>query len=213
MDKVELLRAFRSYLSENNYGPGDKLPGEIDLAAFFDVSRGDIREVLMHFSHLGVLTRIKKRGTFIREIPYEDLHDDISLCFKLADMKYDDLKEARIALELAIVPLVIKRISRETASRLEELIDAMEKSLSTPDKADAYDRDFHLLFFEIASNNALILFSSVLCTLFRAEYRKRFHTPEWIRISADSHRRILQAALSGDEELLKQEITAHLSPM
>ena len=209
MDKSELLHHFRDYLGGGNFGPGDKLPGEIELAASFGVSRGDIREMLMHFAHLGVLHRVKKRGTFIREIPYEDLHDDISLCFKLAKMKYEDLSEARLALELAVVPLIVKRISRESAERMEEKIDAMENA-ATPEEADACDRDFHLIFFEIAGNSALRLFSNVLYTLFRSEYRKKVHTPEWIARSVATHREILAAAKMGDASGLTRLITEHL---
>ena len=80
MNKTEILQKFREYLTGNGFGPGDKLPGEMELAEQFGISRGDIREVLMHFSHLGLLSRVKKRGTFICEVPYANLQNDMTLC-------------------------------------------------------------------------------------------------------------------------------------
>ena len=47
MNKTEILQKFREYLTGNGFGPGDKLPGEMELAEQFGISRGDIREVIM----------------------------------------------------------------------------------------------------------------------------------------------------------------------
>ena len=46
MDKIVCIK-FRN-IFRSDYGPGDKLPGEKSLRQV-GVSRGDIREVLMHF--------------------------------------------------------------------------------------------------------------------------------------------------------------------
>lgn len=211
MKKNELLHRFRSYLTENGFGPGDKLPGELELAESFGTSRGDIREVLMHFSHLGVLVRVKKRGTFIREVPYEHLQDDIALCFQLAKLSYSDLLEARIALEQAVVPLFIRRINRETVAELRKNIAAMEAAEDNPEQADSLDRDFHLKLFEVPGNSALKIFSNVLYTLFRKEFRKPFQTVQWVRRSAENHRKILDAMEAGDEKLALTRIMEHLS--
>ena len=59
MKKSEVLYRFREYLTERGFGPGDKLPGELELAEAFGISRGDIREVLMHFSHLMITSSVQ----------------------------------------------------------------------------------------------------------------------------------------------------------
>ncbi|MBO5959222.1 MAG: FadR family transcriptional regulator [Lentisphaeria bacterium] len=212
MNKTEILHRFREYLTKNGFGPGDKLPGEMELAERFGISRGDIREVLMHFSHLGLLSRIKKRGTFICEVPYANLQNDMILCFQLAQIPYNDLLEARIALELSVAPLLIKRINREHTEILQGLIDEMKQSIDDPVRADALDREFHLQLLAVSGNSVLKLYSNVLYTIFRQEFRKDYQTARWIKRSLDDHQQILNAITSGDEEKVRQLISSHLKP-
>lgn len=212
MKKSEVLYRFREYLTERGFGPGDKLPGELELAEAFGISRGDIREVLMHFSHLGLLKRIKKRGTFIQEVPYGHIQDDLAFCFQLADLPADDLLEARIAMELAIAPLLIKRINRETLERLRKNVTDMENAAEKPETADLLDRDFHLELFTLSGNSVLKILSGMLYTIFRKDYRTRFQTPRWVLRSASNHRQLLDAIEAGDEEKLRELIRIHLMP-
>lgn len=212
MNKTEILQKFREYLTGNGFGPGDKLPGEMELAEQFGISRGDIREVLMHFSHLGLLTRIKKRGTFICEVPYANLQNDITLCFQLAQLPYSDLLEARIVLEVSVAPLLIKRINREMIEKLQSIIDEMKNAADDPVWADALDREFHLQLLAVSGNNVLKLYSNVLYTIFRQEFRKRYQTPEWIKRSAEGHQQILNAITAGDADRVRVLINSHLNP-
>lgn len=213
MNKTEILYRFRNYLTENGFGPGDKLPGEMELAGHFGISRGDIREVLMHFSHLGLLSRVKKRGTFICEVPYANLQNDMTLCFQLAQIPYDDLLEARIALELSVAPLLIKRINREQTGKLQSLIEDMKQTISDPHRADALDREFHLQLLAVSGNSVLKLYSNVLYTIFRQEFRKNYQTTKWIKRSLEDHQQILNAVTAGDEERVRQLIRSHLQPV
>ena len=212
MNKTEILQKFREYLTGNGFGPGDKLPGEMELAEQFGISRGDIREVLMHFSHLGLLSRVKKRGTFICEVPYANLQNDMTLCFQLAQLPYSDLLEARIALELSVAPLLIKRINRESTEKLQTIINEMKQSTEDPVRADALDREFHLQLLAVSGNSVLKLYSNVLYTIFRQEFRKNYQTPQWVRRSTEDHQQILNAISSGDEDKVRALIRSHLQP-
>ena len=44
MAGIELLRRFENYLIRGKYRPGDRIPGEQELATHFGVSRGTMRE-------------------------------------------------------------------------------------------------------------------------------------------------------------------------
>ena len=50
-----------------------------------------MREVIMYFCHMGILERVKNKGTFIREISTEKLEKDIAFCFQLAGYGFEDL--------------------------------------------------------------------------------------------------------------------------
>ena len=44
---MTLLEQFEAYLVEAGFRPGDRLPGELELAQRFGVSRGTIREIIV----------------------------------------------------------------------------------------------------------------------------------------------------------------------
>ncbi|MFC5823636.1 GntR family transcriptional regulator [Nonomuraea insulae] len=47
--------------------PGDRLPGDHDLCATYEVSRTVVRQTLAELEYEGVIDRVKGRGTFIAE--------------------------------------------------------------------------------------------------------------------------------------------------
>ncbi|OGV56536.1 MAG: hypothetical protein A2X49_06570 [Lentisphaerae bacterium GWF2_52_8] len=212
MSKEQLLSNFRNYLLERGLGPRDKLDGEIELARLFEVSRGDIREVIMHLCHLGVLERVKNRGTFIKDVPHAKLEEEIAFCFQLSGFSFDDLKEARICLETALVPMLIKRITPELIQSLHGNISAMKELAGESELADALDRDFHLLLFSCCGNRALKMFSNVIYLLFQKRYRKRFMTLEWVMRAAKGHAAILDAIAAKDTTLATRLIQEHIMP-
>lgn len=189
---------FKAYLLENDFKPGSRLENELDLAERFRVSRGTIREVLMHLQSLGVIERIKNKGTFIREFSYGKLEESISFCFQFSGFGFEELKEARLYLELSIMPLVVKRITPEQAGQLKENIGQMEKCISSPEKADLLDREFHVKLFEIAGNRILKIFSNVLNLLFRRQYRGKFLNPKAKQDSIMEHMALIDAIMAED---------------
>jgi GntR family transcriptional regulator len=52
-----------------SYGGG--LPGELELAAEFDVSRGTVRQALERLTRRGLITRQRGRGSFVSPLPLE----------------------------------------------------------------------------------------------------------------------------------------------
>ena len=78
MPDEDLASRFRTWLRDADLKPGDRIPGEIELAGRFRVSRAAVREVIMHYCHLGVLERVRNRGTSVRVVSPERLGDDLA---------------------------------------------------------------------------------------------------------------------------------------
>ena len=207
-----LAARFRSYLLDSNLGPGDKLETELELAARFEVPRGAMREVIMSLCHMGLLERIKNKGTFVKGITPEKLESDIAFCFQLSGFCFEDLKEARLYVETALAPLIARRLSPAALERLRANATAMERLVDQPEEADKADRDFHLALLSTCDNPVLKMFSNVLHLLFRKQFRGRFLNPAAIRKSARDHRAILDALVSGDAERARKIIAEHIAP-
>jgi DNA-binding FadR family transcriptional regulator len=207
----DLPTRFRAYLRDAALSPGDQLEGEVALAARFGVSRAAVREVIMHFCHLGVLERVRNRGTTVRAFDPAQLGGDIALCFQLAGFAPGDLKETRVLVEAAVALLVARRLTPAAAGRLHALITAMERETDAR-RADQLDRDFHLALVESCGNPCLALFSGVIQALFRPAQRERWLGREAAAKSLADHRAILAALEAGDGARARDLLIAHIAP-
>jgi GntR family galactonate operon transcriptional repressor len=211
-----LLEAFQAYLLELQAGATPespvKLPGELELAKRFKVSRSAVREVLMHFQYLGILERTKNKGTFIHRLSTEKLEGVVSFCFQVSGLGFEELKEARLHLESAILPMLVKRLTPEGVQRLERNIEDMKASAGKVDRAEDLDRDFHLTLFELSGNRALRVFAHIMHRLFLPEHRDRYRNSAAALRSAESHGALLQAIRAGDVAKAQEIIHQHISP-
>jgi len=206
-----LLKTVKQYITTLNVG--DRLPNELELAAKFKVSRGTIREIINHLTLLGVLKRSTKRGTFVKAPSAGDIGETLSLQLQIAGVGFEELKETRLFLELAQVPLLIKLATPVMIDRLNSLIDLMELSLDNPDKADTMDLEFHLTLMEITGNRVLRVFSQVITMMFDRKYRSKFLNAAAIKKSVDDHRAMMKYLKNGDCENLKILIINHIQPL
>ena len=88
----------------------------------------------------------------------------------------------------------------------------MKDAAEDPVRADALDREFHLQLLAVSGNSVLKLYSNVLYTIFRQEFRKNYQTPRWVKRSTEDHQQILNAISAGDEEKVRSLISSHLQP-
>lgn len=201
----------KEHLIGQGLAPGDKIEPELLLAERFGVSRYHIRQVLTTMVQGGILDRVPKRGTVIRDFDPSSLSAHIRFQFEVANFDVAEFKEARILVERASLPLVVRRITPSQLAAVERTIEHMLENQEQPEVADGYDRDFHVLLFEASGNQLLKAFSGVLVTLFKsADYRRKYWTRERILRIAAEHRRILEAVRQGDAAAAVAALDAHL---
>jgi len=61
----QLKQILLADITRRGLKPGDRLPGDHDLCATYNVSRTVVRQALAELESEGVITRIKGRGTFV----------------------------------------------------------------------------------------------------------------------------------------------------
>jgi GntR family transcriptional repressor for pyruvate dehydrogenase complex len=208
---TDLHARFRTYLLDGEFTPGDGIDGEIALADRFGVSRGAIREVIMHYCHLGLLERVRNRGTTVRAVPTDGLGADLALCFGLAGFTFEEMKEARRLIEDAVVALVARRLTPADRERLHALIAAMEAEHDF-DRANQLDRDFHLALVTACGNPCLGMFAGVIQSLFRRRHRQRYRSRAAVAASVAGHRAILAALEQGDADTARRLLDDHIAP-
>ena len=213
MMQKELLQKFEQWIIAEGFQAGDKLPGELELAERFHVSRSTIREIILHLSFLGVLERTTKRGTFIRKPDCLDIGETLAFQLHIAGYGFEELKQTRLFLETSQVSLLLKRITPGMVDRLNEIIVEMESCAANPEKADQLDMQFHLTLMEVTGNRILKIFGQLLILMFDKKYRKKFLNREAVEKSARDHRSMLKALSTGNESTLTEIIQRHIQPL
>ena len=164
----------------------------------------------MHFQFLGVIERTKNKGSFVKQLAYGKLEDVVSFCFQLTGFSFEELKEARLHLEMAMIPLIIRRATPASLARLKDNIDLMRKNKDHVERADQLDKEFHLLLFEISGNRALKIFANILTPLFRKRHRERFLNPAAALKSVTDHTQLVEAIEKENLDRANEIIKLHI---
>jgi len=213
-EQMSLMTDFKDYLIAEHFKVGDRLPGEIELAARFGVGRGQIRAVLGHLAELGMLTRVRNRGTIITAPQVEKLREALAFYFKIVGHDYDDIREARLRLELAMIPLIVRRITPDVCEKIRRNLEMQEKALKTQvprDVFDSYDLEFHILLLDATRNRSLRIFSHILLLAFERRFRQT--VPEYADYARTlkEHRELWRIISSGDVDAAKEAMASHLA--
>lgn len=207
-----LIERFQNYLLDSGLSTGDPIPKEIELAEMFEVSRSDIREVIQHFAQLGLLKRVKKRGTVIQELNEDALNRSFSFCLQMGGFYFEEMKEVRIIMETAIAPLIVSRITPENLEKLDRNLQEQFAALDDSVRFEELDSQFHTLLFSCCQNRLLSLFTNLLPILFQKKYRERLLSRSWREIGYHSHSKLVEVLRNHDLALFKELILQHIMP-
>ncbi|OQA82599.1 MAG: HTH-type transcriptional regulator LutR [Lentisphaerae bacterium ADurb.Bin242] len=212
MVQHRLLKEFEHYLLKN-FVSGDRLPGEVELAQHFQVSRATIREIMIHLSFLGVLERTAKRGTFVKIPEAQEIGETLGFQLQASGYGFEEMKQTRLFLEISQAEMLIHKMTPVDFDKLEALTAMMEKSVSQPGKADRLDLEFHLALMKVTGNRILTIFSQVMLLMFEKKYRQKFLNAPAAMKSVRDHRNMLNAIRSGELQKLKVLIKKHIQPL
>lgn len=201
--------ALRDQILNGTTAPGERLPGNRELALSFRVSMGSVREAISMLSAEGLIETRAGRGTYVArgaDSPAARSVPDVVLARK----SVEDLIEAREILELQLVALAAQRASAAQVDTLAHLVDEMDAAVHNPARYSTVDVAFHLALAEAAGNQVLSdAMANIRASLKRemelsAEVGARRHGD--LQFSADSHRRVLAAIVAGDPDAARQEM-------
>ena len=200
-------------------GPGDRLPGERDLAQRLGVSRATVREALGALQIAGLVETRHGAGSFVAAAPPAEPLLDIP-----ADASPSALLEARLIFEPAIAARAAEgfQVTRSPGNpEIGRLLEVMAASADPGDPeqrqrwSDA-DRAFHLGFAHATGNAVLIAIAEYIADL--------MDQPLWRRLRDDSiaepgrttlqlaeHRLIAASVADGDAEAAAFHATQHIN--
>src|SRR5689334_15089404 len=157
LQAVESRRLYRQIadqiaglIERGEYGPGERLPPERDLAKQLGVSRPSVREALIALEVEGYVEVRIGSGVYVVERPASGAD-----ARPAEDSGPFELIKARWLIEAECAALAAKHATRTQVRAIEDALDRMEAERVRGAMPLDADRQFHLRIAEASGNSAL----------------------------------------------------------
>ncbi len=204
----EIANRIIDAVSRGEFGRGDQLPPQRELAVSLGVSIASLREALQSLSALGLVRMVKGRGTFISERLEGALGRQAALAVMLGDRDLRELLEVRSYLDAAIVELACLRASSSELDAITTILDEMRHAAAIRDARHLEEADvkFHMSLARATHNDLLLqLAQGILEPL-----RKQVYATSMSSRTVEQHADILNAVKRRNVEDAKAAVATVL---
>ncbi len=155
-----VFEILKDYIISGVYKVGDQLPTEVELSQTFGISRAATREGLRALEGIGLITTVQgyKGGRFVKKIDSEIIVSGLDLLLQTEKPSFgelfNELIEARIAIECVTVKMAALNRSEENLAAISQVLD-----LRVDSKDEFYNKtyDLHELV-ALASQNKVLFY-------------------------------------------------------
>lgn len=208
-DQVE-VKLFEFFKSEG-LSEGDAVPKETELAESLGVSRNVVREALSRLRMLGMVETRKKRGMILGR---PDLFGGLERLLDpdvLDRRTINEIFEMRLVIEMGLANLLFLRKTDQDIKELEGLIEKNER-LSPSSRRLQGEVDFHKKLYEIAGNDTLHKFQTMLLPLFKYVSDLESQEGGKIQKAKVTHTDLVEILKKGSADDYRLAICQHLEP-
>lgn len=210
----QIIAQIKSMVETGAYKPGDKLPSERDLSQLLGVSRLPLREALKTLEFIGVLETKPKNGMTVKGLGRAKVLELLDeSCFD-SDI-LDDLKVARLALEIKAVELACTKRTESDLQGMADAIEAMAKEYDSKSQRKAIDASlaFHMAILKASRNKVLLALYLYINDfgLFREGRVRSFSIPGRLAAAIREHKEIYEAIKNRDANLAVEQMQFHLN--
>lgn len=206
VDQIKLL------IRDGRLQPGDRLPSERDLCQRFGVSRVTVREALRVLEASGLLSiRVGAHGgAFLTTPSAERLGEGLADLLSLSALTAANVTEARIIVELGVLPLVVERASKEDIDELFAMVEEAERALETSSYTIEMSAAFHVRVAECTHNPAVAMLMQSFHGPMRMSIEESHVSAPMSHQGVEEHRRLAEAIKAGDVAAARGVMTTHL---
>lgn len=192
---------------------GSSLPSERELGIHYGVSRTVIREAVKVLTAKGLVEAVPGSGLIVGSTEIEDVAEVLRLYMREGtSLKYGDLHEVRMSLEVTAAGAAAQRASEAAAQHLIALCDELSTLSDDIVRASRNDFDFHKAIATSTGNDFLVLLFDVLeAALMETRVATFSMDPNRISIVAAAHRRVAVAIAAHDPVAAKRAMREHLA--
>ena len=165
----QIKARLKQAILDGHYMPGDKLPTEIEIARYYDVSKVSAREALRELEAEGLI--LKKRGvfggSFVARPGSEKLVNVVTNSYLFGGVSVTDLAEFRRILEPGLARLAAERRSDEDLAEMEAYLEAIRLSIDRGEPDQTRAIGFHRLIADACQNPFISALMEALVSVFQ----------------------------------------------
>jgi GntR family transcriptional repressor for pyruvate dehydrogenase complex len=188
----EAVGALRDAIAGGRWRPGDRLPGERDIAAALGVSRGAAREALRELATQGLIEGRRGSGTYV------------------ASVDPTELAEVRLVVEPLAARLAAERHSAPEADALEGMLARLAVTVEDPEAFAAADVELHAGVIRASGNSVLERMYEQLTALLVLSRGVTAREPGRLERSLVQHEELVAAILAHDGRRAESAMRRHI---
>ena len=209
----DAIERIRELVATGAWGPGTRLPREVDLAKELGLSRNSLREAVRALSQARVLEVRQGDGTYVSSLdPGELLEPTLSATHLLQGRTVLELFEVRRMLEPEAAALAAQRGDAEVSSALRAELDRMIAAGDSADDLVEADAAFHDVIARAPGNGVLrALLRSLPTSTVRARLWHGIADRGALDQARAEHAGIYEAIAAGHADLARASALLHIA--
>ena len=201
-------------IATGDLAPGERLPGERQLAEMMNVSRVSIRTALQHLKSRGFVSAVQGGGTRVLAAESGDSTSALAQLVKVDHQNLSDLAEIRAGLE---VWAARRAAERGSDARIDEIAKVFE-TMSQPGRSASFkaqdDLRLHLAIGMASGSAVYMHLMSMLSDILEEMFAYHHYTPQigpsYDQIIMNQRRAICEAIQARDGDTAAQLMAVHL---
>ena len=203
----------RRFILAEGLKVGDALPSERELSEILSVSRNIVREALTILVAEDLIVKKPGSGIFVTDFDPTRVTPQIAVSIDYDSRQLHALSEARSAVELGGVELMVTRITTKQLAELERINAELATKLAQHRSTIRQDVEFHTVLFQATHNQVLVDLIPLLVEYFRLSIVERptaiLRNPRRI---VDEHAAIIAGLHTRNIAATRRALLAHLDP-
>lgn len=208
-----VAEGIKEEIMKGNLKPGDRLPGEYELADRYGVSRFTVREAMKILNSLELIDIRHGVGMFVKQPTPEDYMKPMLSAMILTSNNLITICEARLPIEVQAIGLCSERREEADIRELEELCDEMQAELNRNELAEynRLDLEFHLKIAKASKNAILYEILNMLQSFLRIQMDETVEAPNSKERSIERHRGMVAAIEQKNRQLAELLMSQHIN--
>ena len=190
--------------------PGDKLPGERELAQMLGVSRSSLRDALLRLEVVGLIESRQGSATVVCDVSADALIPPLAKVIAHKGHLILELLDFRAMLEPMLASRAAKLASPKEIVEMDEILARQSKKVRSGKLAIEEDSEFHDAIARASRNSVVLKVLDVVMDLLRETRAQSLQTKGRLRKSLSGHLKIMSAIKRREARVAETAMRQHI---